>query len=51
VAHQTPDDAGHLLVFEPELEGDERLVLLTNGMVGTMRTSEIEQVLAESQEP
>lgn len=51
VARQRPDDAGRLLAFEPEVDGDERLVLLTNGMIGTMRTSEIEQDLAGSQDP
>jgi hypothetical protein len=43
---RTADDTGHLFVFEPELEGDERQVLLTNGLLGTMRTSEIRQALA-----
>jgi len=43
-----PDATGSLLAFEPELDGDERLVLLTNGMIGSMRTAEIEQSLLES---
>jgi hypothetical protein len=45
------DNAGRLLVYEPELEGDERQVLLTNGMIGTMRTAEIRQALAGAKQP
>jgi hypothetical protein len=43
--------AAQLLVFEPEVEGDERLVLMTNGLIGTMRSSEITQALLERSEP
>lgn len=39
------DDSGRLLAFEPELADDERLVLLTNGLIGTMRTAEIDRLL------
>lgn len=39
--------AGQLLVYSPELDGDERAVLMTNGMIGQMRTAEINQELAE----
>ncbi|HLJ09869.1 MAG TPA: hypothetical protein VKU82_01700 [Planctomycetaceae bacterium] len=46
VPNQMADEAGRLLVFEPELSGDERLVLLTNGLLGSLRTSEIERRLA-----
>ncbi|MBS0206172.1 MAG: hypothetical protein JSS49_25030 [Planctomycetes bacterium] len=42
------ESAGRLLVYEPELDGDDRLVLLTNGTIGTMRSAEIKQFLAES---
>jgi hypothetical protein len=42
---RTAEETGRLLVCEPELEGDERLVLLTNGLLGTMRTAEIRQGL------
>ena len=42
------ESTGRLFVFEPELDNDERLVLLTNGFIGTMRTAEIKQSLAES---
>jgi hypothetical protein len=41
------ESIGRLFVFEPDAEGDERLVLLTNGFIGTMRTAEIKQSLAE----
>ena len=41
------ESTGRLFVFEPDAEGDERLVLLTNGFIGTMRTAEIKQSLAE----
>ncbi|MEJ7590064.1 MAG: hypothetical protein WKF77_00795 [Planctomycetaceae bacterium] len=41
------ESTGRLFVFEPDAEGDERLVLLTNGFIGTMRTAEINQSLAE----
>jgi hypothetical protein len=40
-----PSAAGELLIFEPELGDDERFVLLSNGMIGTMRTPEIEAAL------
>jgi hypothetical protein len=43
VPDREAEDAGRLLVSEPETDGHERLVLLTNGMLGTMRTSEIQQ--------
>lgn len=42
---------GQLLVYEPELDGDERQVLLTNGMIGTMRTIEIQQALSNQEKP
>jgi hypothetical protein len=45
------DDAGRLLVYEPELEGDEREVILTNGLIGTMRTVEIRQALRKGESP
>jgi len=45
VADQSANQAGQLLVFEPALNDDERMVLLTNGVVGFMRTAEIEQLL------
>lgn len=45
------DEAGRLLVYEPELEGDERQVILTNGLIGTMRTVEIRQALSRTSEP
>lgn len=45
------EDQGRLLVFEPELDGDERQVLLTNGLVGTMRTTEIKRALTNLDKP
>jgi hypothetical protein len=45
------DDAGRLLVYEPELEGDEQQVILTNGLIGTMRTVEIRQALRKGETP
>ena len=42
------ESTGRLFVFEPELDNDERFVLLTNGFIGTMRSAEIKQSLAES---
>jgi hypothetical protein len=48
VPNQTAVQEGHLLVFEPNMDGNERLVLLTNGFVGTMRSSEIQQFVATS---
>ena len=39
--------AGQLLIYEPELDDDGRLVVLTNGMIGTMRDSEIQSALPE----
>jgi hypothetical protein len=43
VSRRTADDAGRVLVYEPELAGEERQVLLTNGMIGMMRTAEIRE--------
>ena len=40
------ESTGRLFVFEPGAGDDERLVLLTNGFIGTMRTAEIKQSLA-----
>lgn len=36
---------GRLVVYEPAIDGDERLVLLSNGMIGTMRSAEIKAAL------
>jgi hypothetical protein len=44
------DSTGRLFVFEPDLEGDERMVLLTNGFIGTMNTAAIKQSLSEARE-
>lgn len=44
---RSAEEAGRLLVFEPDIAGDERLVLMTNGMVGTMPSAEIQQVVTK----
>lgn len=46
VAGQTAEESGRLYVYEPDTDGDERLVLLTNGVIGTMDSSEIERALS-----
>ncbi|HVW02862.1 MAG TPA: hypothetical protein VHB77_21060, partial [Planctomycetaceae bacterium] len=51
VPDRTREDAGRLLIFEPDIDGDERLVLLTNGVVGTMQAAEIRQALEQGREP
>lgn len=51
VPGQSIAKAGQLLAFEPELNGDERQVLLTNGFLGSMRTREIEQLLDDRETP
>lgn len=51
IPDQDASTATQLLVFEPEVDGDERLVLMTNGLIGTMRSSEISQALLERSEP
>ena len=35
------EEAGRLLVFEPATDSGERLVLLSNGIIATMSSSEI----------
>jgi hypothetical protein len=47
VPNRQLESAGRLLVYEPEGNGPERFVLLTNGVIGTMTTGEIEKLLAE----
>lgn len=51
VAGQSGASTGRLLVYEPELDSEERQVLLTSGMVGTMRNAEIRAALAEGVRP
>ena len=41
------ESTGCLFVFEPELEGSDRMVLLTNGFIGSMSTPAIKQALSE----
>ncbi len=40
------EEAGRLFVFEPDVDGSERLVLLSNGLIGTMSTDQIRQMLS-----
>jgi hypothetical protein len=49
VANRRAEDAGQLLVYESTLSGDDRQVLLTNGMIGTMRSAEIRQAIIKSE--
>lgn len=49
VPNRSAEETGRLLVFEPQIEGDDRLVLLTNGLIGSMRTEEI-RLAAERRE-
>lgn len=51
VPGQTSSGAARVLAFEPELEGDTRWALLSNGMIGEMRTGEIQAALAEVSSP
>lgn len=44
-----PTSAGEILAYEPELGDDERLVLLSNGMIGTMRSREIAAALKKQE--
>lgn len=41
VPDRSADETGRLLLFEPQIDGEDRLVLLTNGLIGSMRTEEI----------
>lgn len=45
VSGKSAGKEGEVLAFEPEIDPQERVVLLTNGLVGTMRTSELESHL------
>ena len=45
------EEAGRLLVFEPAVEGETRLVLLTNGVIGTMTSAEIETAVKMANQP
>jgi hypothetical protein len=51
VSDREAGSAPQLLVFEPEVDGEERQVILTNGMIGTMRSAEIRQAVMERIEP
>jgi hypothetical protein len=51
IADRSAEETGRLLVFEPQIEGDDRLVLLTNGMIGTMRTDEIRLAIERRDQP
>ena len=49
VPDRSAEETGRLLVFEPQIDSDDRLVLLTNGLIGSMRTEEI-RLAAERRE-
>jgi hypothetical protein len=51
VSGLTAAGQGQLLAFEPEVDGDSRWALLSNGMIGEMRTAEIQFALAEAESP
>jgi hypothetical protein len=42
------DEAARILAFEPEIGDEDRFVLLANGMIGTMRTPELESALLQA---
>ena len=42
------ESTGRLFVFEPNLENEERMVLLTNGFIGSMSSAAIKQALSET---
>lgn len=42
------EETGRLLVFEPAIDDTERLVLLTNGMMGTMNSIEIQHAVEQT---
>jgi len=44
------EEAGRLLAFEPAVAGDQRLVLLTNGLIGTMASAEIDAALLKARQ-
>ena len=49
VPNRRAEKAGRLYVFEPELDNDKRLVLLTNGFIGSMNSATIREALSEAQ--
>jgi len=48
IPNRHAEAAGRLYVFEPELDDDERLVLLTNGFIGSMNSATIRKLLSDS---
>jgi len=48
---RTASDDPRLLAFEPSLDGDPRLALMTNGEIRELTTAEIRQQLSEGQSP
>ena len=49
VPGRNPDDAGRVLAYEPEIDG-ERLVLLTNGAIARMHSRDLERLLPTAEE-
>ncbi len=50
VSGRQAEEAGRLLVFEPSV-GESRQVLLTNGVIGTLTTAEIEAAVSKAKQP
>ncbi len=48
LSDRVAEDAGRIYVFEPDADGDERLVLLTNGFIGTMNSAQIKAAIQAS---
>jgi hypothetical protein len=46
-ANRTISGVPQLLAFEPDIDRDSRLVLYTTGLIGTMRTEDLERQLAD----
>jgi hypothetical protein len=51
VGGRTASDEARVLAYEPELDGEQRLVLLTNGDVVSMRSAEIVMLLNAEKRP
>jgi len=41
-------DAGSVLVFEPSIHSDKRMVLLTNGVIGSIPVEELRRLLRKT---
>ena len=50
VAGCQAESSGRMFVYEPEFDGSDRMVLLTNGMVGSMSAAIIKEALSEARQ-